>query len=208
MNTFGIFVVLIGSLFIFFGVIIMITARVTRRRMARERQALLDGESLAHWHYTRDEWIRFTESEWQRERRVKWADFFAQVLVLGVVVYFFVPDGLSRGSFFRGASISVGFGTFASTCTAIAAYVHARLLHRARLRGATDAIIGRRGVYCGKYIPWTGFGISLGTVKLDEGHPSVLEFELKLPKSNTQYVRVPVPHGHEHQAREILKTLA
>ena len=208
MTPWMVLVALIGGLAIFFGAIIVITARVTGRRMQRERQALLDGDCLANWNYSREEWQRFTESEWRRDRRVKWGDALATVLVLGVIVWFFVPDRLSNGSSLTRAEYSFGFGLFAAVFTAIVAQVRARLDHRSRLRGAANTIIGYRGVFCGKYIPWTGFGISLGTVKLDEGTPSVLEFELKLPKSNTQYVRVPVPHGHEHQAREIVKTLS
>ncbi len=86
-------------------------------------------------------------------------------------------------------------------------YSQARSKHQRRLKGPGEVYIGPRGVYQdASYTSWGGgFRMELSGVKLEEGDPAVLRFDVKGHRGSAGEVRVAVPRGLEKEAAELVQ---
>ena len=62
----------------------------------------------------------------------------------------------------------------------------------------------------GKYFHWTGYGMRLVGLSLEEGTPRVMEFEVRVQNGDStsyQTHRLPVPPGREEEAEKVIERL-
>jgi hypothetical protein len=163
---------------------------------------------LAHWTYADDDWGRFEQDAWRRTRReAALFPLFAIVLALvtGVIAWLAASDVLA-GLLAAGAFL--GIGLVAAATTLISGRI--RLARRRRVTG--DVYISDTGVLQPSgYMPFRGFNQRLTEVAVEEGQPPSLRFVTEswsdsgLPR--TSEFRIPVPPGHEDDARSLAATL-
>lgn len=173
---------------------------------------LLAGNHLVRWPFDPDEWRHFAEVEWARTKRA------ARILPL-VFVFLFVLVGLvssllsptmpiGEGLLFGGMiGAAVGPVNFGTVC------LQGKEQYRRRLRTTGELYFGPSSLYTqGVYASWRLWGLRLSPVGMDPGDPTMLRFNIEIAllrrRGVIRQVRVPIPHGKEEEARELLKQLS
>jgi len=175
------------------------TADFMRRTVASGAVLPSDGV-LAHWVYDREEWkaYRKRESAYRRMQAVMWG------LIIMVVVT--VAGAGASGDFVAGMGMGAVLGALAGG----AQWIRAASANRAnRSTPLPDVIIGQSSLlFNGRYHVLQDHQYDFGGVRLLENErPPILEFTVtwktRRGRSDAQ-IRVPVPRGHEEEARKIV----
>jgi hypothetical protein len=189
--------------------------------VSRRLKRFQAGEFLAHWTYTREEWLAFAESEWEhRCREVR------QYPRLGLII-----GGLTGLILGGEAGYVLVTGVLATVLGALAGLVVVGLLsalvgwlggRAVRYAGwctykrmqdrIGETYIGMEAAYCGEcYWSWTAMNFRLMGMELTPGRPAVLVFKLRVYMGRSGYAlynyRTPVPQGREEEARQVLHYL-
>jgi hypothetical protein len=189
------------------GLITGVTIIFAKRSEAKTVASLLAGQGvLAHWTYTPDEWQHYAAHE--QARAQKFFIIIACILTVVMLVPLTSLQLSSGGAIDRSVleAFLVVFVpiAFAVTMVWIVTVMPARGLSR---RPPGDAYISADGALLReRYYPWSSWYVRLQSVTLTEGDPSIIEFTWTQPGYRTsQYhsVRIPVPHGHEDEARKL-----
>ena len=163
---------------------------------------------LVHWVYAADEWARFEEAEWQREKRdLRLFPIFGSIvaLVVAALAYVGSRDPLVTLATF-GIFFSIGLLVTLQTWGA------ARWRYARRHRAVGDVYISTTGVLQPRgYLPYSGFNLKLTVAEVEPGDPDTLRLQVSsytedaLTRSSD--IRIPVPYGREDEAREVAQQL-
>jgi hypothetical protein len=190
------------------GLITGVTIIFAKRWEAKEVASLRAGQGvLAHWTYTADEWRHYAARERARARKL--FIIIACVLAAVLLIPFTQLALSSRGGFDRSTAEAMLVALVPVAFVVAIVWVVTVLPTRRLSREAPgDAYISPDGALIhDRYYPWTYMMSSLRSVRLEEGDPSVVEFTWTSPgyrTSQTHSVRVPVPRGHEDEARRLI----
>lgn len=190
------------------GLITGITIIFAKRSEAKTIASLLAGGGvLAHWTYTPDEWQHYAAHEQARARKyfIVIASILTVVLLVPLTSLQLSSGGAMDRSVLEAFLIVFVPIAFAIAMVWIVTVSPARSLSR---RPPGDAYISADGALLReRYYPWSSWYVSLQSVRLTEEDPSIIEFTWTQPGYRTsQYhsVRIPVPHGHEDEARKLV----
>jgi hypothetical protein len=189
------------------GLLIALTAFVSlflfrRRRLVRD--ALLDdAKLLLRWSYDPAEWRRYTEEDFVRERKAKWALFgIVAFFCVGIGGFFFALDPRRGGPWVLGVLLGL--------CAVISVVILLTTSSQRKRRqaGPGSVRIGEDGLLLGDELhAWKGFGARLESCNLIEGCPPCIEFVYSTPAKGQRQinsVRVPIPTGAEAEAEGIV----
>lgn len=181
-----------------------------QRRIREQVQRFENGEMLAHWTYTDDEWRRFVEVERKDNAGMiaGMSIIFGMMGLLAAVVQFFVVEGSVGFRLVLGIGLLVGLtvlGTIIGAGMQLAGNRRCNRLERRRY----DAYFGDEGFYfANKFHTWSHFGRGLESVDLlDDGPIPVLQFDFRVNTGNsstTQSTRVPIPAGEMATAKRLM----
>jgi hypothetical protein len=175
------------------------TADFMRRTVASGAALPSDGV-LAHWVYDAEQWraYRKRESAYRRMQAAMWG------LLMTVVVT--IAGTMASGDLVAGLGIGCVVGALAGG----GQWIRAASANRAnRSTPLPDVIIGRSSLlFNGRYHVLQDHQYDFGGVRLLENErPLILEFTVtwktRRGRSDAQ-IRVPVPRGHEDEARMII----
>ncbi len=171
---------------------------------ARKLDGILAGEGLlAHWTYSRDEWQRFAETNFESEKAGKKILFYITsgfALIVGVAAFIVKPEaGVGVGTVMLVIILMMGGLTWFTS----------RYNYRQNKRSQGETYISRNGVYINKQLHlWNELGARLGSVQYIEDSPPLLVFSYFAPTRmglEEHSVNVPVPSGQESSAKEIVQ---
>ncbi len=179
------------------------TAEAMRRTVASGAVLPSDGV-LAHWVYDAEEWkaYRKRESAYRRMRAVMWG------LLMTVVVT--IAGTVAAGDLLAGLATGCVVGALAGG----GQWIRAASANRAnRSTPLPDAILGRSSLlFNGRYHVLQDHQYDFGGVRLLENEqPPILEFTVtwKMRRGRSEArIRVPVPRGHEDEAKAIVARLS
>jgi len=162
----------------------------------------VDG-NWAHWQYETTEggsWRRFAEEEWTKTPAKSRT---AALWVLAVATVFVLYGWLDGDSTKQDVLWRVKMGLGATALAGLVTYLRGWVVFRRRLATSGEVWIGAKAIYRDNtYTALTGPRVSL-RVELLEGNPSVLCFKMG-EGDYTRTVQVPVPPGHEDEARALV----
>ncbi|UCH50468.1 MAG: hypothetical protein JSV54_05465 [Chloroflexota bacterium] len=174
---------------------------------ARLLNRILKGDNLlAHWTYSREEWDRYTETDYRvanKANRVWYYSFSAAALICGILFVVFKHE--SVGSLFV-----ILFCMF--TPVPLVMWFSTWNNHRRNRKYLGEAYITRDAVYLNRRLKtWRGTGRRLdGVVLADNESQQLLVINYSDPYRDGRVehtVRVPVPRGQEKAAEEIAEKL-
>lgn len=184
------------------GAMLAFIARGYERRAA----ALLAGESWISWTYSEAQWREHVAAERGRGKYLG----LMMVLVFALAG-FGVAMGIAEdgGRLFESRELvwvlpPLGGAVFGLGVAAVIGWHRRRTL--ARMANAQGVFcLGEEGMYLtGSYWPWRGAGIRLLDVRQDGG---ALVFHFRVTRGGDPKVRVPIAHGHEEAARQLVERL-
>jgi hypothetical protein len=201
---------LLGGLSSIFGAYTLVKQWLRSIRAEKEtadymRQAVASGGSLsggvlAHWVYDAEEWAAYTKREASFRRRQ------AAVLALGTLVIVTLGGIVAAGD----PAAGFGIGCVVAALVGVARWIRAAVANRANRSAALpEVVIGSSCIlFNGRYQVLRDHQYNFGGVRLLENErPPILEFTVtwktRRGTSNEQ-IRVPVPRGHEDEARALL----
>jgi hypothetical protein len=178
----------------------------------RLRALAAEEEPLLRWTYSTGQWSRHVESLDRKARLIGpvLAGILLAVGVLVALLLVFDEDRAGEPSPLLwalpvGGSLAGGLYVWALVAWNVAS------TRRARLRRGGVLILGGHGFYLtGEYRPIAGLGQSLTGVRYEEeGEPRlVLTWHVTSGRTSSDHeVVVPVPPGHEDEAREAVRIL-
>jgi hypothetical protein len=193
----------------FVGFVIFVSLLISGfifRRVAKQLDELVTGEGLlAHWAYSKDEWDRYTEAEYLRDKREKWLLFRMVAIIAGIVGVVFV--------ILKHDAILITLGVVGGLILIIAftAWLSIRSSYKQNILHPGDVYIGMSGALLGrKFHYWKLPNGFLRAAVIEEGNPPVVKLEYSSPSGKTQgeyTARFPIPHGHEEEAKQVLEQL-
>ena len=198
--------VLIPGMLLILSIIVIPMLYYYRKKYAKGIKELTEGKHLAHWKYNPEEWNRFVEGEWARtKKKALWMPFG---IVAGVVVLGYLFKGWGIDDFKVILPWIFGLAVFA----AMLVYLVGRRTYQKGLEKVGEVYIGERAVQFNEtYSTWDFLGGKLGKVEFLQGDPSILQFEiLQISRygNKSSEVRVPVPHNHEEEAKQLAAKLS
>lgn len=181
-----------------FMVIMSIIIVLIYRSRAKQLDKILSGEGLvAIWKYSADEWVNFTKTDFEEEKKAK--NFLFKLvsviaIVIGIILWILMKDILI---FY----ISLGI----IPLVAIPAWLAPRMRYKKLMHSEPEAIIAKNGLIVGKMFHlWVKLGARLDSVVMNtEEYPPLLEFHYSMPTKNgrqEEVARVPVPAGKNEDA--------
>lgn len=174
-------------------------------------QQILAGDYWVHWTYTQDEWRRFAEQSWARSRKVILIGFGCAVLLtiacslLLIPVYSQLFD-LKGGDWEPGLFIAMAILSGLFITAGLLVYMVNHRQYRKRLEQTNPYVyISRLGIYRPEgYVSLAG----LYEAKLQQRN---LRFKCNtrhyIGEKSADEIEVPVPHGHEQEAEQLLQQL-
>lgn len=173
---------------------------------AKTLDKIISGKDLlAHWTYSPDEWKKYTEEEYVRERSDKMALFY-------VLVFFCVTIG---GGLFLVAEDKEAAGIVLAGLLALASFIRLLIAYTTRNNYSAnkkhlgEVFIGRKGVYLNKSFHSWNFLSQLEGALIDQKN-NILEIEyssLSNQGKNYASVRIPIPRGKEEEAKTLVSAL-
>ena len=198
----------LNLVYLFFGVITLITVSVIgwQWRRTQQRLAAIDADPtqwLARWHYDQWSWQAYAQRERSRHywTIAKWSVPF--LLIAAFVSYMWLQTFGQQVLWPMLAVMGVNLLTLLVQSGILPYY---RILNT-----APAAIITADGICIGgsAYF-WRQGNASLRALNFVPGQPNTLDFTLRIRKgrsSSTEIIRVPVPAGNEAQAENIVGLL-
>lgn len=194
-----------GYAIILLGVVVIITgivAFIVYTWRANKLNAMLGGKNLlVHWTYSQDEWQRYTERAHEDKKSASRILFFiisGFALATGAGFFIWDPDS-GKYVFLVMLGLIVIIG--------IVAYLTTMLDYRRNKKNLGEAYIATDGVYLNRVLhTWKGLATHLDNVVYEEEAQSMIFKYVAVDRVglHSYTVRVPVPHGQEAKAREIL----
>ncbi len=185
----------------------LIVAIIYTKRYRITTNILRQENLLAHWEYTPEEWSRYAKKEHKEYKQYNKGLFLivaAIAVIIGIIFIIAMPeDWLFFTSIILGIIIIAG----GSALLAVA------LKKRQDLKYTGEVYITNDAVYINRVLhTWKGFGASLNAVTYHESQRPmpILQIDYSTPgryNRNTATVRVPVPPGHEAEAKNVLLQL-
>ena len=160
---------------------------------------------IAHWTYAPDEWKKYTEEEYLREKSDKMGLFYVLVffcVLIGGGIFLVADDKEAAGIVLAGL-----FGLIVFTRLLI--YLTIKKTYDDNRKYLGEVYISRRGVYLNKSFHSWNFLSRLENARIDE-KPKILKIEysaLSRQGKDYAYVRVPIPAGKEDEAKKVLAEL-
>jgi hypothetical protein len=193
----------------FFGIIIFLTGLISSivfKKLANKLDELVSGKGLlAHWTYATEEWSRYTETEHIRDQQAKWWLFRLIAIiavVVGVIYLMIIRD-----------SWLITLVTISALILLIAgvAYFSIAWSYKQNRAHLGEVYIGKSGALLGRTFHYWKLPASfLHSVTLQEGDYSIIElvYSAQSGTSRGKYTaRLPIPQGHEAEAKEVLLQL-
>jgi len=193
----------------FGGVIVFFTLLISGfvfARVAAKFDAIFSGKGLlAHWTYSPEEWARYTEVEHRRNTVEKWHLFYliaGIAVVIGTLFSIFERDAWKTMLF-----VIPGLIAF----IAVVALFAISLTYRENRKYLGEVYIGTTGVLLNRAIHYWKLPASfLHSVTYEEGEDPYIDLEYSAQSGMGRGVyaaRIPVPRGHEDEAREVVARL-
>ena len=183
------------------GIIVMVIYSGRARLLNR----ILSGENiLAHWTYSSEEWMKYTEKEYKEEKQSKKGlAIVISVIALLMGIVFFLADN-ENGIWVLAVMLAL------IAVIAFTAWFTSWYNHRQNQKYLGETYITEDAVYINRQLhTWRGLGARLDSVDLNQGEsPLLLKFVYSAPTRTgmQEYtVRIPVPKGHEEAAEKISK---
>jgi hypothetical protein len=190
------------------GFITGVTIIFSKRWEAKKVASLRAGQGvLAHWTYTADEWQHYAARERARARKyfIIIACVLTVVLLIPLTQLALAPRGGFDRTMLEALLVVLVPIAFVVAIVWVVTVMPTRRLTR---EAPGEAYISADGALIhDRYYPWSYMMQRLQSVRLEEGEPSVVEFTWTSPgyrTSQTHSVRVPVPRGHEDEARKLI----
>jgi|WetSurMetagenome_2_1015567.scaffolds.fasta_scaffold41433_3 hypothetical protein len=169
-------------------------------------QKILSGKDLiAHWTYAPEEWKKYTEEEYIREKSDKMGIFYVLVffcVLIGGGLYLLADDKEAAGIVLIGL---LGLIIFIR----LLIYFTTKKTHDDNRKYLGEVYISRKGVYLNKSFHSWNFLSQLENARIDE-KLKIIEIEysaLSRQGKDYAYVRVPIPAGKEENARKVVAEL-
>lgn len=187
-------------------VIMSIIIAIMYGRRARKLDKIFKGEGLlAHWTYKQEEWQLYAQKQYNTERRTKW-------LLLGSIAGIALVVGVG----YLIADVKSGIWVFvAMVCLiiilAFVAWFTSWYNRRQNFRNPGEVYIAGNGVYiAGQLHLWNQIDAYLRKVEFIDDQPDIIGFDYIAPTLtlvDRREVYVPVPSGHEAEAKKLVEQL-
>jgi hypothetical protein len=166
-------------------------------------QNILSGKDIiAHWTYAPEEWKKYAEEEYIREKSDKMGLFYVLVFfcsLIGGGLFLIAEDKEAAGIVLIGL-----FGLIIFIRLFI--YFTTKKTHDDNRKSPGETYLGRKGVYLNKSFHSWNFLSQLENARIEE-KLKIIEIEysaLSRQGKDYAYVRVPIPSGKEEDARKAL----
>jgi hypothetical protein len=185
-----------------FMVILGIIVIFIYQARARQLDKILKGEGrIAMWKYSPEEWVRYSNADFEAEKKMKRNLFFLVAgiaVVVGIILTAVVQDALVM-------LIIAGI----ISLVAVPAIWAPRYRLKKLQHSEAHVLIAEKGVIVGKLFHlWVQMGASLDKIELNmETDPKLIEFTYSMPDRtgrSEQVARVPVPYGKMDEAMSIV----
>jgi hypothetical protein len=187
-----------------FLVIIGIIVIVIYSGRARLLNNIFNGKDiLAHWTYSPDEWMQYTEKEYKERKQLnKGLAITISVIALITGIIFFLVD--HKGGLWVLLAMVLLVAIIAFT-----AWFTAWYNFRQNKKYIGETYITENALYLNRQLhTWRGLGARLDSVNLTDSKPAhLLKFIYSVPTRTgmQEYqINVPVPTGHEEEAKKVL----
>jgi hypothetical protein len=192
------------------GVLVGVLTYFNARALVQQIDEMLSGQTLlARWPLSPAEWSLFATRESARARRL--ARILLPAVLIPLAAFLYWPL-LRSGSQRTGAVLLIPLAVLAFVALILWLVLFLPVRHLRKASG--DVCVSRDGVLmCGRFTSWHMMGGHLTGVKYEEGEPAVVVFSWMQPgagnrgSSLLKNVRVPVPRGHEDEARSLASSL-
>ena len=188
----------------FLAIMGIITVVIYSRLAGRLDHILRQENSLAHWHYSPEEWREYTQTEFIEDKSAK-KGIFILIAVITVIVGIVLAI-INRDDALLIIAITIGFILFMG----LVAFISITYIHWQNRKYHGEAYLTRDGVYLNRQLHiWKGIGTRLeDAIYEDENsaQPRIV-FQYSAPGTSSRYyytARIPVPHGEEGNARKIV----
>jgi len=197
----------ISFLFLVFGITAIVVAVMYTKRARLVDQMLRKENLLAHWIYTPAEWQHYAQKEHEQNKREKGNLFFlvaAISIVIGLILSAINPDG--RHIFLLTVLGIIGIAGGAALLS-----IYPRYRQNRKYLG--EVYISQHGVYLNRELHvWRGFGAALEEVIYQDQYRAQPLLQIVYSTPNRYHrqnvtVRVPVPHGEQAAAKNIVDQL-
>jgi MFS family permease len=192
----------------FLGFLTALICAVIFSRLASKVDKMVCGEGLlAHWTYSPDFWARYTEAEHLRDRREKWG-LFRLIAIIATVVGVLFLIVLRNETALKVVLVTVPGLILLCALVAWASTVSAYRYNREHVG---DAYLGRNGALIGRtWHYWKLPASFIHSVEYHEAEEPYLEINYSAQSGFARgdyNVRIPVPPGHEEEAKNVAKAL-
>jgi hypothetical protein len=199
----------------------------------KETADLLAANHLLHWRYAPGEWRGFAEAEWARAKAKVWrvpliilcgslvmglliTMALSLLLLMGVIDFPIVHQiPLANVLLILGSEdllFTAMVGTVLGVVFGAEECLKVRERYRRSLKWPGEAYLGHLGFYmAGEYFALRGRS-RLSPARLEPGEAAVLRLNIEVPFLQRylpiREIRVPIPHGREEEARELVERLS
>ena len=194
LSFFGGFVVIVG----------IISVIIFARLASLFNNMMIKTNILAHWSYSQDDWKQYTEEEHKEDKKDKRNLFLLVVgisVIVGIIFWVMHPDNALIIFYIILGIIAV---------IGLTAFLSAQSPYYRNKKHFGEVYIARDGVYINRSLHiWRGLGTKLESVNFEVGTQSLSRIIIGYSSINTAMrnyytVRIPVPHGQEELAKNIV----
>ncbi len=192
------------------------------RQYERDAENMQAGRYLVRWRFSPSEWEHIAKSEWllarkqARREAIMWAVLFPLIAIIPAVIIPFkiYPTGIAVLVIIGLLVGMVLLGSLLALPTYLAS--NSILTQKPTLGKPRTIYVSELGVYSPwGYRPIRVLNLKLSSAEIEEGDPSVLVLksiqwtfaDLTGSYHQRQTIRVPIPRGHEAEARQLIETL-
>lgn len=184
-----------------------ITTAIMYRKRANALTKILNGQELiTYWKYGKEEWLKYAEDEYARDKSDKNIIFIILIIISAVVMSVFFVAAKDKHAALIVAMVLIGIIIFIKILVLIT--TKARYIHNKNNIG--DVYIGKIGVYLNKRLHTWGVFLSWFEGAVYNKKTKCIEITYSIfARQGKDYntVRVPVPKGKEKEAEKVLKDL-
>ena len=190
---------------VFLAILSLIVA-IIYFQLAQKFKRITSGDSfIAHWRYEREEWLKFTEKEYNYEKNKN----RMLLLFIGVIalVVFIIFSLVNHDSWLIMVMVWLGLMAILS----IFAFLVPWLNYKARKKSSYELYLSKNGVYIGgSFHVWGFLGSKLEEAVLDEKEMQII-LNYSYPTrtgSSSEIVHIPVPPSKIDAAKKAVEKLS